>query len=97
MSEYLEVLSRPKFSKFQDFYIRAEAILVEIETKSKKFFPTVKVDLIPDLNDNKILELADECEADFIITGNTNDFTFSSYKGTKIVTPKAYWDNHQPD
>jgi len=97
MSEYFEVLSRPKFSKFQDFYIRAESILVEIETKSKKFFPTIKVDLIPDLNDNKILELADECDADFIITGNTNDFTFSSNKGTKIVTPKAYWDNHQPD
>ena len=54
----------------------------------EKVFPTVKVDLIPDLNDNKILELADECEADFIITGNTNDFTFSSYKGTKIVLPK---------
>jgi putative PIN family toxin of toxin-antitoxin system len=97
MAEYFEVLSRPKFSKFQNFYIRAEAILVEIETKSKKFFPTVKIDLIPDLNDNKILELADECEADFIITGNTKDFTFSSYKGTKIVTPKEYWDNHQPD
>lgn len=97
MAEYFEVLSRPKFSKFQDFYIRAETILVEIETKSKKFFPTVKIDLIPDHNDNKILELAHECEADFIITGNTNDFTFSSYKGTKIVTPKAYWDNHQPD
>lgn len=96
IAEYFEVLSRPKFSKFQDFYFRAEAS-VEIETKSKKFFPTVKIDLIPDLNDNKILELADECQADFIITGNTNDFTFSSYKGTKIVTPKAYWDNHQPD
>jgi predicted nucleic acid-binding protein len=49
-----------------------------LKPNRKSFFPTVKVDLIPDLNDNKILELADECEADFIITGNTNDFTFSS-------------------
>lgn len=39
-----------------------------------------------------ILELADECAADFIITGNTNDFTFANYKTTKIVTPKAFWD-----
>jgi len=55
MAEYFEVLSRPKFSKFQDFYIRAQAILVEIETKSKKFFPTVNVFLIQDLNENNIL------------------------------------------
>ena len=41
MAEYFEVLSRPKFSKFQDFYIRAEAILVEIETKSKKTIPKI--------------------------------------------------------
>jgi predicted nucleic acid-binding protein len=42
-----------------------------------------------------ILELADECSADFIITGNTNDFTFSTYKRTKIVTPKEYWEDYQ--
>ena len=26
-----------------------------------------------------------------IQTGNTTDFTFSSYKHTQIVTPKEYW------
>lgn len=44
-----------------------------------------------------ILELADECSADFIITGNTNDFTFSAYKQTKIVSPKGYWENYAPE
>ena len=44
-----------------------------------------------------ILELADECLANFLITGNTTDFTFSTYKLTKIETPKEYWENHQPD
>jgi hypothetical protein len=43
-----------------------------------------------------ILELADECVADFVITGNTNDFTFPEYKQTKIVSPKEYWELHQP-
>jgi predicted nucleic acid-binding protein len=46
-------------------------------------------------NSNILLELADICFADFLITGNTNDFTFSQYKETKIVTPKEYWDNYQ--
>ena len=46
---------------------------------------------IEDKDDNKILELADTCEADYIITGNTNDFTFPTYKNTQIVNPKDYW------
>jgi uncharacterized protein len=97
MAEYYEVLARPKFAKFQDFFARAEALLVDIETKATKFVPSIKLDLISDVDDNMILEIADECEADFIITGNTTDFTFSTYKQTKIVTPKEYWENHQPD
>jgi predicted nucleic acid-binding protein len=41
-----------------------------------------------------ILELADECIADYIITGNTNDFTFSTHKQTKIVSPKQFWEGY---
>ncbi len=97
MAEYYEVLTRPKFAKFQDFFIRAEALLADIEEKATKFHPTITLDLISDDDDNMILELADECDADFIITGNTTDFTFPTYKQTKIVTPKEYWDNYQPE
>ena len=97
LAEYYEVLVRPKFSKFQDFFIRAEALLVEIEAKATKYNPTITLDLISDDDDNMVLELADECLANFVITGNTTDFTFPTYKQTKIVTPKEYWDNYQPD
>ena len=97
LAEYYEVLARPKFSKFQDFFIRAEALLVEIEAKATKYNPTITLDLISDDDDNMVLELADECLADFVITGNTTDFTFPTYKQTKIVTPTEYWDNYQPD
>jgi uncharacterized protein len=38
MAEYYEVLSRPKFSKFQDFHIRAEIPLAEMEIKSASLF-----------------------------------------------------------
>ena len=96
MAEYYEVLARPKFGKFQDFFFRAEALLVEIEAKAIKYYPTIKIDLISDDDDNMILELADECEADFIITGNSTDFIFPIYKQTKILTPKDYWENYQP-
>ena len=95
MAEYYEVLSRPKFAKFHDFFTRAEVLLVNIEMKSKKYVPTIKLDLISDTDDNMILELADECLADYVITGNTTDFTFPSYKLTKIITPKEYWESFQ--
>lgn len=96
LAEYYEVLGRPKFSKFQDFFIRAEALLVEIESKAAKFIPTIKLALISDDDDNMVLEIAHECLADFIITGNTTDFIFPTYQQTKIVTPKEYWDNYRP-
>ena len=55
------------------------------------FIPLISLNMISDKDDNKILELADVCAADYVITGNTNDFTFSVYKSTRIVTPKDYW------
>lgn len=97
MAEYYEVLTRPKFAKFQDFFIRAETLLADVEAKATKFYPTTKLDLISDKDDNMILELAHECNADFVITGNTTDFTFSNYKQTKILTPKEYWDSYKPE
>jgi len=94
MSEYYEVLSRPKFARFPDFFAKAEHLLADIEAKARKFVPHTKIDLISDQDDNMILELAEECQADFIITGNTNDFTFSHFKRTRIVSPKEYWEHY---
>ena len=94
--EYYDVLNREKFSKFPDFINKAQSLLVNISNKAVKFTPIIRVSLIRDIDDNKFLELADTCSADFIITGNTNDFTMQEYKGTKIVTPKEYWENHKP-
>ena len=97
VTEYYAVLDRPKFAKFQEFTVKARTVLSNIEMKAMRYQPLVVVDLISDKDDNKILELANESEADFIITGNTNDFIFSRYKQTRIVTPKEYWENFKPD
>jgi putative PIN family toxin of toxin-antitoxin system len=93
--EYLDVLNRPKFSNYPDFVSKAEIVLAQIELKAKKFYPTQRFDIIKDQDDNRLLELAAELKADFIITGNTKDFTMSDFNGTKIVTPKDYWDNYR--
>ncbi len=90
--EYYEVLSRKKFAKYPDFISNAQAILVDIEKRATKFRPKSKINIISDQDDNKFLELAEESNADFLITGNTKDFTMEKYKTTKIVTPKEYWE-----
>jgi putative PIN family toxin of toxin-antitoxin system len=93
--EYLDVLNRTKFSKYPDFVNKAEIVLTQIENKAIKFSPKSKFKIIKDLNDNKFLELAYESKADFIITGNTNDFTMSDFNGTIIINPKDFWDTFQ--
>lgn len=97
LEEYLDVIHRPKFAKYPDFLKNAELVLTHLDKKAEKYIPSKKVNEIKDEDDNMILELALEAKANFIITGNTNDFTMPDFEGTKIVTPKEYWDNHQVD
>ncbi len=94
--EYYEVLNREKFSRFPEFLSLSQVLLLEIEKRANKYFPTIKLDIIRDLDDNMLLELAQTCNAEFLIIGNSNDFTMQDYKTTKIVTPKDYWENYLP-
>ena len=70
MTEYYEVLRRPKFASYHDFVAKAELLLADIEKRATMYFPQVSIDLLSDKDDNMILELADTCSADYIITGN---------------------------
>ena len=90
--EYIDVLNRPKFAKFPEFKRRAEIVLSKISEVGIYYTPKVKVDIISDTSDNMFLELALESSADFLITGNTNDFNLREFEYTKIVTPREYWD-----
>lgn len=97
MNEYYEVLNREKFSKFPNFKANAEIILAHIGSKATFFSPKRKVRIISDPDDNMLLELALECKADFLVTGNTNDFTIIKYRRTRIVVPRDYWEMHKPE
>lgn len=59
---------------------------------SESYEPKEQLKIIKDELDNRLLELADISKADFIITGNTKDFTMEIYNKTRIVTPKDYWE-----
>jgi len=38
------------------------------------------------------LELAYESNADFLITGNSVDFTMTHYENTQIISPRNFWE-----
>lgn len=92
LQEYIEVLARPKFAKFFDFKTNADFLIARLSEIAKIYEPHILLDIIKDEPDNRLLELAQTCEADFIITGNTSDFKMEVFGNTKIVTPKEYWE-----
>lgn len=53
--------------------------------------PTVKVDVIKeDPDDNRILECAVSCNADYIVSGDHHLLKLKQFKGIKIVTAKKF-------
>jgi putative PIN family toxin of toxin-antitoxin system len=93
-AEYFNVLNRKKFSTVPDFISNAQSLLIDIEKRAIKYYPTIRLAIIRDTDDNKLLELAETCNADFLITGNSNDFTMQEYKSTRILSPKDYWTDY---
>jgi uncharacterized protein len=91
LNEYIEVLNRPKFSKYADFTSNARVLIQLIEKIAVFYISTSTLNILDDEADNRLLELAEISEADFLITGNSNDFKITSYKKTKIMSPKDYW------
>ena len=92
LKEYLEVLARPKFSSFAHFKTNADFLIARLTEISEIYEPKENLKIIKDEPDNRLLELADISKADFIITGNTNDFTMEYHNKTKIISPKEYWE-----
>ena len=93
IKEYINVLNRPKFERFHNFKNNAEVVLNKLIEISTTFKPTEKVLIISDLSDNKFLELAKVSEANFLITGNSNDFTFDKFEKTQIVSPQIFYEH----
>ena len=93
--EYYDVLGRQKFLRFPNFAVNATWLLKDIHDYATLFYPTVEIDVIKDHDDNKLLELAVESNADFLVTGNTNDFIIPAYHNTKILSPKDFWEYYK--
>ncbi len=59
LKEYADVLNRKKFANFSDFIVNAKMLLSDIEKYAVKYSPRIKINLISDDSDNRLLELAE--------------------------------------
>jgi putative PIN family toxin of toxin-antitoxin system len=87
--EYRDVLFREKFSQISES--KRRIILEAIFELGILVIPNQKVSIITeDPADNKFLECADYAKVDFLVTGNTHHFNFSTFNNVRIVNPNVF-------
>jgi putative PIN family toxin of toxin-antitoxin system len=92
LNEYRDVLSRSKFTRINDFEKNAKIVLNRFVKTALFYEPKIYLDILKDKSDNTLLELAAESSANFLITGNSTDFTITRYKETQILSPRNFWE-----
>lgn len=87
ISEYREVLMRPKF----DFELDNVKIIMDYlyDIAEKVIAPPVSISL-PDPDDKMFYEVAISSNAEYLITGNKKHFPKNICKKTKIISPKEF-------
>lgn len=88
--EYVDVVHRPKFLKYPTFVSNAEKVLNRIEQVAVKYIPIVKLETVRDHSDNKFLELAVAANADYLVTGDRNDFGSIQVDKLEIISPSQF-------
>lgn len=96
LSEYYRVAAYDRISKkYPLFKVNMISMIIELESKGYNITVTEQIASLEDSSDNKFLDLAYACGADYLITGNHPGFTIVEFHNTKIVNPKIFWDLHQ--
>ena len=96
LTEYLEVLSRPKFGFDPDQF---RPLLDQIRVKGHVVASDPLPEELPDPDDQPFLEAALAGTARCLVTGNVRHFPASKRQGMKVVSPseflKFYRENMQ--
>lgn len=95
LAEFEKVLKYKRLKKYPDIQSEGAKILEEVKEFGIQYNPTDKFSLLKDISDNKFPELAYAAKAHYLITGNHNDFNITEFKGTKIISPKKFYELYQ--
>ena len=87
LSEYTEVLRRPKFGFAED---KIAAVLDYIVYCGRAVAPTPLIHSLPDPDDDPFLEVTLTSQAVCLVTGNQKHFPAERCKGVKVISPKDF-------
>jgi uncharacterized protein len=85
LSEYNEVLRRPKFSRLTVDVI--DGVMDLIRRHAVIITPPMRLAVSPDEADNRFLECAESAKADYLVTGNKRHFP-QGWKNTAIINTR---------
>ena len=89
--ELTEKLNSQKFLAYRNFNLDQVNNFLDLYfQKAILIFPSQKINLSRDLDDNKFLELAKEVRADYLITGDKDLLTLKTFEKTKILKPSQF-------
>ncbi len=82
--------------KYPLYFFAMQSYIKKIEKAGKLHFPKFNFTVITrDVSDNIFPDAAFAAEGHYIITGNHNDFTISTFENTKIISPKLFWELYE--
>ena len=87
--ELSEVLGRKKFDRYVSREQRGR-FLASLIRESDMIEVTESIRACGDPKDNRILELAVDGNADFIVTGDVDLLVLNSFRGVRILTPATF-------
>lgn len=90
LRELRDVLTRPDGS-FRLSVSEFRRIEREVRRHCARVDPKVRLSVLADDADNRVLECAVQAKADLIITGDKELLEARSHQGIRIVTPAAAW------
>jgi putative PIN family toxin of toxin-antitoxin system len=87
LSEYNEVLRRPRFGFEKD---KVVALLGYIVYRGRAVAPTPLTHSLPDPDDEPFLEVTLSSQAVCLVTGNRKHFPAERCKGAKVISPNDF-------
>ena len=87
-SELVRVLAYPQLRRTRQ---EREHILRILSTMVVMVDPKERINIVKeDLSDNVLLEIASECQAEFLISGDAHLLKLKQFRSTKIVSPADF-------
>jgi len=96
LTEYYNLVFYERISNKYLLFIKNISNNIEkLERAGTMFFPKRHFNVLKDVTDNKFLNLAYEAKANYLITGNRNDFSITHFEQTKILSPKKFCELYE--